>query len=375
MKILILSPEYPPIYGGIGNHVQNLCKKYVENGHEVTILTRAEVKNKKKIKFIRLKHFRLPLMSSRFFGIKAFKYLRNNFQKFEIVHLMHPMVFFSKQQYEFLKEKNLQIVSTFHGTVKSEMNAIKKYNSYKSLIDYGILIFGKIVMRYEQIALDYSNKLITVSKHNKIDILKNYKCKREIKIIYNGIDPYKTFKKVKNDNHILLFVGRFVGRKNIFLLPHIAKYLSKDKLIKFEFVLVGKGPLMKTFIKYINDMGIQKYFRIFSNLSDIQLEKIFLKAKLFVFPTNYEAQGIVLLEAIRSRTPCIVSKVGGIPEMIKHKKNGLLINKITAKNFAIEISKLLKDKKKYSLMSKNCRVEKKFQWDFIAKETLMYYQK
>ena len=46
MKILILSPEYPPIYGGIGNHVQNLCKKYVENGHEVTILTRAEVKNK-----------------------------------------------------------------------------------------------------------------------------------------------------------------------------------------------------------------------------------------------------------------------------------------------------------------------------------------
>ena len=46
MNILILTPDYPPVYGGIGTHVYSLAKRLVKNGQEVTVVvTRIAITN------------------------------------------------------------------------------------------------------------------------------------------------------------------------------------------------------------------------------------------------------------------------------------------------------------------------------------------
>jgi glycosyltransferase involved in cell wall biosynthesis len=55
------------------------------------------------------------------------------------------------------------------------------------------------------------------------------------------------------------------------------------------------------------------------------LATAFAQARLFVLPSEYEAFGLVLLEALAQGTPVIASRVGGIPEFIEDGRAGSLI--------------------------------------------------
>ena len=67
------------------------------------------------------------------------------------------------------------------------------------------------------------------------------------------------------------------------------------------------------------------------------------KADLLVLPSSEEGFGRVLLEAMDIGTPVIGTRIGGIPEVIEHGVNGLLVDYGDIEALKRSIIKILKD--------------------------------
>ena len=88
-------------------------------------------------------------------------------------------------------------------------------------------------------------------------------------------------------------------------------------------------------VKYLGKMYGKKKFKELNNSS------------AFVLPTNYfnEAFPISILEAMSLKLPIISSKVGGIPDIVKHKKTGFLIKNKNYEEYANIYEYLFKEQK------------------------------
>ncbi len=64
---------------------------------------------------------------------------------------------------------------------------------------------------------------------------------------------------------------------------------------------------------------------------------------VFAFPSLYEGLGSVLLDAMRAGLPIVASRVGGIPEIVQHEVNGLLVPPADAEALAAALERLYRD--------------------------------
>ena len=108
-----------------------------------------------------------------------------------------------------------------------------------------------------------------------------------------------------------------------------------------------------------------------------ELIKIYANADIFVLPSYYEAQGIVLLEAMASGLPCVATNIGGIPETVIDGKNGILVEPRNPMKLAQAILTLAEDEDlrlKYGRMGRK-RVVEEYDWRKIASKTEKVYRR
>ena len=117
---------------------------------------------------------------------------------------------------------------------------------------------------------------------------------------------------------------------------------------------------------------------------------LYTHAAIFVCPSVYEPFGIINLEAMACETPVVASAVGGIPEVVEHGETGLLVapEAISAtdveprhpdqfsRDLAAAVNTLLDDPALRDRMAAQARVrvEQKFSWTSIARQTLEFYE-
>lgn len=93
-------------------------------------------------------------------------------------------------------------------------------------------------------------------------------------------------------------------------------------------------------------------------------------ANFFILPSIREAFGLVNLEAMISDLPIIASKTGGIPEIIKDGKTGLLVPPGDDRKLKDTIKKFINSKSLREKLAKNGKleVEKSFNAEKMARE-------
>jgi glycosyltransferase involved in cell wall biosynthesis len=106
-----------------------------------------------------------------------------------------------------------------------------------------------------------------------------------------------------------------------------------------------------------------------------ELEKELHTAALFLYLTRCEGLGSGILLAMSAGVPVIASKVGGIPEIIRHEWNGLLVDN-TPESVAAAIRSLREDPEFARLLAGRARrtIEEKFSLDMMVQKTLALYQ-
>ena len=110
-----------------------------------------------------------------------------------------------------------------------------------------------------------------------------------------------------------------------------------------QLVYVGKGELQETLHTQALQRGLSDRVKFLGWRDDVH--EIMPVFDLFVLPSLNEGMGRVLVEAMAAGKPVVASKVGGIPDLVKDGKNGLLVEPGDIDGLSFAIQELLSDKK------------------------------
>ena len=244
----------------------------------------------------------------------------------------------------------------------------------KTLREFYDTVIGKGTME--------SADLITcVSKHERDMLVSEIGISEDnIKIIYNGINwndwqilPDKNiFRKQYPDisDKFVLFAGRLATNKGLSDLISAMDLVNQKSI---DLVITGADMgLGKQLEKEASEKGVRMH-RL-GHIDDETYRSVLAAAEMLVLPSEYEAFGIVLLEAAAAETAVIGTNVGGIPEAMSPGNNGLIVEYNDVDNLSKSIATLLDDAKMCKEMGKAGRVwAKNFSWDSILKELEQEY--
>src|SRR3990172_7096950 len=185
----------------------------------------------------------------------------------------------------------------------------------------------RIRLFLNKIAVNFSSGVIAVSNKVK-DYLMKYESVPDEKIfvIHNGIEIKQTLKvsSRKSESNPTIFgsVGRFVEAKRYdYLLNAFAQVKKRHPNCKL--ILAGDGPLRKQLENQACEQNISEDVT-FTGFTD-NISDFFNDIDIFVISSVQEGIPLVLLEAMAAQKPIIATEVGGIPEVIVHESEGLLV--------------------------------------------------
>jgi len=124
------------------------------------------------------------------------------------------------------------------------------------------------------------------------------------------------------DNQIVC-VARLSAQKGIFILLD-ALFVLKQKNINLNLILAGDGELREIIEQRIRELDLVKNVTITGWIDGKEVKKYILGSKAFVMASFAEGLPVVIMEAFALKKPVLTTWVAGIPELVKHNRNGWL---------------------------------------------------
>ncbi len=268
------------------------------------------------------------------------------------------------------------VTNTYHGVA---YYFYKCHLSRKNFIEkLGALFYMVLGYFLEKPPTKKADAIISVSEHVKKEINNLYKTKKRNIVIRSSVDIFKfkprnkkkILKKLKLDNNKIygLYVGRGgFWRKGLDRTIKISKEILK---LNPNFMLIVVGPEKNSKnLKLIKELG--KNVLYFPVLKRDELADYYAISDIFFCFSRYEggAPILTLAEAMASGVIPICSEDSN-QEIIKNKRNGLIIKNFRKKE-AKEILRLLKDKKiKTKIIKNNFKKIKEFSIENWGKKYL-----
>lgn len=397
MKALLLTNEYPPnVYGGAGVHVDYLSQ-------ELARFMEIEVR------CFGNQHFQNGNLNVRGFdfdatGFDCPKALHSVFASVQRdaafaaagaanADLIHVHTWYTHLAGILMKlNYSLPLVLTVHS-----LEPLRPWKREQLGGGYNFSVW------VERMALEMADAVIAVSESTRRDVLEHFSIDpNRIHVIHNGIDLNEYRQKIDESvlkrhgidpsQPYILFVGRITRQKGIIHLVRALRHLDSG----FQVVLCAGAPdtpeISGEMHKAVLEAQAQRpgIIWIEEMLPKNEIIPLYSQAALFVCPSIYEPFGIINLEAMACGTPVVASRVGGIPEAVKHDETGLLVpvNQMEsapfeptdpdkfARDLAEAINELMRNDARRTAMATAARkrVERIFGWEAIARTTAALYR-
>lgn len=369
MKLIIVTPYFPPQIGGVENYAYNIAKGLKEEySWEVVVVTsNHEEKKYKEEQMDRMKIYRLqrwfkvsntPINLLWYFQIK--RIIKN--ERPDIINAHTPAPFISDVAARICN--NIPFILTYH-------NDLTKGNIFLNLLcKLYYFVIGNDT-------LNISDKIIATSKYYAQNSTYLKKYFKELGIVPPGVDVLKFnlnvnkgyLKKKYGNHHFALFVGQLdkshIHKGINYLLDAIS--LVKKEFENIVLLVVGKGDNIKNYKNYAQKLSIEKNV-IFTGFVPIdKLPEYYAGSNVTILPSlnNSEGFGMVLIEAGACGKPVIGTSVGGIPLVVSDQKTGLLVPPKDSEALAKAIIKILKDPKLAKKMGENGykKAKENFTWE------------
>lgn len=345
-----------PTFGGSGVLASELGRELAKN-HDVHFICYAQpfrLENTD-IPFHKVSVLAYPLFKFPPYTLALASKMREIAQKeaLEILHV-HYAIPHSTSAYlaKKLLNDSVKVISTLHGT---DVQLVGLDPSYKSITRFSI---------------EKADGVTAVSEFLRKSTKEQFNITNDIAVIYNFVDPSRYWKQVHQEK-IVTHVSNFREIKRI---PDVIDTFCKiTALEKAHLYLVGDGPEIPLAEELVKKCNLEDKTTFFGNVSSI--EDILAKTDIFLLPSEMESFGLAALEAMAASVPVIATDVGGLPEVIDHKKNGFLCELGDTDMMAEYAVDLLRDESYCTTIGKKARekVEKCFTPEIVVPQYEEYY--
>lgn len=342
--------------GGSEVYIFELAKRWVKMGHTVTLFCGQDVREKlpdeeiiQGIKVVRRGGMFSIYMWAAWYYLKRFRKecdivvdVQNGIPFFTILYSLKP---------------KLAIVYHVHGKqffveLPFPLNAVGFFTE-KYLFP---LFYGGV-------------KIMAISQTTKTDLIRLGFKKKNIEIVYCGIDGGKVSRLGKKfSDPTILYLGRIKKYKRVDLLikimPEILKIVPNAHLL-----IAGWGTEGTSVTDISMRSTMRKKVKIIGPVSEKEKRYLLSRSWIFVNPSIGEGWGISIIEANLHGTPAVAFDVAGLSESIQHGETGLLIK--NEQELIDKICLILKNKKMREKLSNNSiQWAKKFNWDTAASQSI-----
>ena len=187
--------------------------------------------------------------------------------------------------------------------------------------------------------------VVTVSDYSA-RMLRHDFPKAKIFRVYNGLD-FSLFRRATPTAEPLkiISVGRLIEKKGFpFLIEACAQLRAQE--IPFTCKILGEGPDRELLDHQIRLLSLEPHVHLLGPKAQPEIIQLLARSSLFVFPAIHDRSGdtdnlpTVLIEAMASGLPVVASNIAGIPEIVRHGENGLLVAEKDSNQLAASIQRL-----------------------------------
>ena len=374
MRVCRVNSFYPPYVGGAETYVSNLARNLVALGHDVTVYCGDRplapgISYDGKVKVVRM---RVPLS---FYGTPLASFPASFASgHFDLVHCNFPNPYFTAISGAVSRFEGIPAVLTYHNDLPAVTSAASTLVGLNDIASVAYLApYSKIIATTRVYAR--SSKILRREW-------------RRVEVIPNGVDtkrfnPDIECEWVKKKYNLkgyktLLFVGELTTwhtYKGLEVLLQALATASKG-YERLKLLVVGDGNLRGHYQKLASQLGVGDRTVFAGHVDDGVLPAYYAASDVAVLPSKdaSEGFGIVLLEAMACRKAVIGTRVGGIPEVIKDRETGLLVEPINAGALAHSILELIQGDDLRTSLGRNGRtLAEKRDWRIIARRTEAVY--
>jgi glycosyltransferase involved in cell wall biosynthesis len=159
---------------------------------------------------------------------------------------------------------------------------------------------------------------------------------------------------IKPEQYVILFVGRIEKTKGVFRLISCIPHLNFKK-VSYHMFFAGDGSYLQNAKNYIKEKYLKDFVTFLGRVDHEKLPLYYNMADVLVLPSDMEGVPMVILESLSCGTPVVASRVGGIPDIVKHGQNGFLVDDLSPENLTSILIKTLQMKNDRKMISDTVR--------------------
>ena len=378
MHILLLNYEFPPAGGGAGFATYNIGRELVQMGVKVDVLTsriegEADGAILDGMRIYRVPSWRKGIHDCGMLG--AYSYvgfaLRKRSKlvkstKYDLEHFFFSLPTGILSLSPIQKRKHPYIVS-LRG---SDVPEYDPFNQKLEKVHKILLPLTKSIWRNASAVVALSQGLKDIALKTAPD--------QKIDIISNGIEidlfyPAATEKK-QNGPLKLITVSRLLERKGI---HHLLEAIAKPSPLPVTLTIVGTGSYEEELRRICAELDLNDRVNFTGFIRRDELPELYRRYDVFALPSQTESFGLVFAEAMSCGLPIMGTFVGGIPELVRHETDGILVNPAKPGEIRESLETMLNNPEKRIAMgiAARQRIEEKYSWRVIAEQYLECYQK
>lgn len=338
LKILhVYKDFYPPVKGGIENHINMLVKGLKAEGVDVHVLVsntsnrfKTEIKNGISVaKAPQLGRFYSAPLTPSFHH-----YLKRYGKTADIIHFHHPNP--TAECSYLLSHLKKKLIVTYHSDIIRQDKLGKLYSPFRKWFlssCHRIIATSPNYIQTSKILNGFKDKCIVIPLGVNIQR-------------FNANGNQQKVKRIKDSYRkqpIILFVGRFRYYKGLHIL------ISAMKNIPAKLLLIGAGPEHARLSALVRENHLENKVLFLGELSDNELNDYYKACDVFVLPSHLrsEAFGLVQLEAMCCGKPVVSTELGtGTSYVNINNKTGIIVPPNDAFALSNAINALLSDPRK-----------------------------
>jgi glycosyltransferase involved in cell wall biosynthesis len=214
---------------------------------------------------------------------------------------------------------------------------------------------GSVLVRFiERTLALWTDCIVVISEQQREEIVERFKISDtdRVSVIPLGLElvellaqavPDRTLRQSLGwtEEHVVIgYVGRLVAIKDLeTMIAGFASFAEREP--RARLLLVGDGELRAALESHVRSLGLEGVGRFVGWRQD--LTRVYGAMDVVALTSRNEGTPVSLIEALAAGVPVVATAVGGVPDVIRHEENGLLIPAGNPVALADEFERLTSD--------------------------------